>query len=135
MANSPANFDRAALRSAVVDLANALAFGAGPSDLAVVEDFVETVERRAADEIDFIVGQGRDPRIAERIIRYIAASLIDGPGRFDAERIDVGKRWFDQTFRTLLELAVPNSLPGRDQEPFYRDLEEGIAVVRDAYDD
>jgi hypothetical protein len=45
------------------------------------------------------------------------------------------KRWFSDMLAALVELACPNTIVSREQDEFFRDIEQGIATARSRYSD
>jgi hypothetical protein len=65
----------------------------------------------------------RDPNLIVRAVQYLALTHAIPPMRDDTS-------WFQDMLAVLIELACPNCGATPELEPFFRDVERGIAVSR-----
>lgn len=120
------NLDREALRQACFEVARSIRWRQNPVDEVLAKASVDLYFKEALHHEDFLVGQGRDPNIIVRAVRYIAHKHAIPPmdGDIDA---------FSAALEVLIELACPNTGVEADQEAFFRDIEEGIKEARGDY--
>ena len=76
---------------------------------------------------DFVHGQDRDPNLIARAVAHLGRIHAIPPMRGDT-------MWFSNMLAVLIELACPNALGSKESEPFYRDIEAGIAVSRGGFE-
>ena len=119
--------NRDELKAACYEVATNTMWDRRPVDVdsiqAVAAKFFEIAEFHE----EFVTGQGRDPNLIIRAVRYLNHVHAMPPMRDDT-------RWFDDMLQVLVELACPNTGASRDQELFYQDIEQGIAESRANYD-
>ncbi len=118
--------DHDALRAACFELARAIRWKNDPVDEVIARAMVEMLYREAIFHEEFLVGQGRDPNIIVRAVRYLALKHAIPP-------MGENPGWFRSMLEVLVELACPNQGVSPDQESFFRDLEAGIAGAREDY--
>jgi hypothetical protein len=116
------------LRTACHEVARATMWEQRPIDESIIDAHSERLFRIAREHEEFITGQGRDPNLIIRAVRYLAHAHAIPPMRDDVH-------WFSTMLWTLIELACPNTGTTQDLETFFRDIEEGIAVARADYRD
>ena len=119
--------DRDELKAACYEVATNTMWERRPIDVeaiqAVAAEFVKTAEFHE----EFVIGQGRDPNSIIWAVRYLNYVHAMPPMRDDT-------RWFDDMLQVLVELVCPNSVGSRELEPFFQDIEQGIANYRTGYD-
>jgi hypothetical protein len=120
-----ARLDSQTLQDACEALARAI-LGEGLDELSRIDALSRKLRAHAEDHVDFVIGQGRDPNIIVRIVRYLGRTHAIPP---------MGDRtaWFEDMLQCLLELAVPNGQGFIESELLYQDIEEGIAIARSDY--
>src|SRR5437763_15709436 len=95
--------DRTALRNACRDVARTTMWDTQPVDVTAIETLADRFLTIALDHQDFVFGQGRDPNLITRAVRYLAHSLAIPPMKDDTQ-------WFEDMLAALIELACPNTL-------------------------
>lgn len=118
--------DNEALLEACLEVARAIRWRDNPVDEVLAKAAVELYFDAAIQHEDFLVGQGRDPNIIVRAVRYIAYKHAIPPMEGDVES-------FASMLDVLIELACPNTGSDQDQEQFFKDIEEGIQEARRDY--
>lgn len=88
--------------------------GAASND--VVDSLTSELTSIAEEHAEWAIEQRGDWEIVSRAIAYMAA-IHDGPWQ--------GKVWFENTLRTLMEVAVPNTGLDEDAAAFLIDLQRG----------
>jgi hypothetical protein len=86
-----------------------------------VEMLVRKLSEIALDRLEFITGQGYDPNILVRAIRYLAHTHALPPMENDT-------RWFADMLDVLIELACPNANLPRGGRAFVTDLRRGLSA-------
>lgn len=120
--------DRESLFNACYAVARQTKWERRPVDVEYIADLAREFLRIAEQHEEFVTGQQRDPELITRAVAYLASVHAIPPMRDDT-------RWFEDMLAALIELACPNSIVGREEESFFRDIEEGIATARSRYDD
>lgn len=118
--------DRQLLERACFDLVRSIRWKDGPIEKVVAQAMVPGYVEIALHHEDFLVGQGRDPNIIVRAVRYLAHVHAIPPHEGNME-------WFKSAMDILIELACPNTGVESDQEPFFQDLLQGINEARSDY--
>ena len=118
--------DKDALNAACFSLAQSNKWVRRPIDVASIETLAGQLVDIASDHISYLDGQGRDPNIIVRAVRYIEHHHSYPWG----DETD----WFVAMLHTLIELACPHTHPTIECEAFYRDIEDGIREARAAYE-
>lgn len=128
MEDRKATLDRAELKRACFDVAAQILQERRPIDVAEIEQLADQYFKIAADPDleDFILGQERDPNLVLHIVNYLGGRHAIPPMGHDAA-------WFYNMFQCLVEIACPNCVGTQADEPFFRDIEEGIATCRGYY--
>lgn len=73
-----------------------------------------------------------DPEVVVHAIKYFSVAHVYGPwGKFEPEHLAEQTAHVRWMLRALLELAAPNSGHPKESDAFFRDVEEGIATVRE----
>lgn len=119
------DLDTVAYEAACFSLAKAAKWQKGPIDVDQITGLAAQFVAAGEHHVAYLQGQGRDPNLVTRTIRYIEHHHA-GPW---SEQV----HWFDIALETLIELAWPNTQPIAASEPFYRDIEEGIRQARADY--
>jgi hypothetical protein len=114
------------LRTACHEVARATMLEQRPIDASIISSHTERLLGIARENEEFIIGQGRDPNLITRAVRYLAHVHAIPPMRDDLN-------WFSNMLQALIELACPNTEATCDLETFFRDIEDGIAVARANY--
>ncbi|PZO17981.1 MAG: hypothetical protein DCE87_02605 [Betaproteobacteria bacterium] len=120
------NLDRVDLRQACFEVARSIRWRQNPVDEVLAKASVDLYFKEALNHEDFLVGQGRDPNIIVRAVRYIAHKHAIPPMEGDIDAFSVA-------LEVLIELICPNTCVKADQETFFRDIEEGIQEARGDY--
>lgn len=118
--------DTSALKEAARSLAREMAQGYRPTDVQWLENFAQEISEHAVEQSEFVSGQKRDPNLVTRIIEYMTTCLA-------MPVIGYSTPWFMATFDALLELSCPNHGGVESNEPFYREVELGVASSRADY--
>jgi len=118
--------DHEGLRAACFELARAIRWKKDPVDEVIARAMVEMFYREAVFHEEFLVGQGRDPNIITRAVRYLALKHAIPPMGEDPA-------WFRNMVEVLVELACPNQGVTAEHEAFFQDIEQGIAEARGDY--
>jgi hypothetical protein len=118
--------DREELKSACYGVATNTMWAQRPVDVASIEAVAAEFFKIAADQEEFVRGQDRDPNLIVRAVWYLNHSHAMPPMRDDTQ-------WFYDMLQVLVELACPNTGASPDLEPFFRDVEQGIATSRADY--
>lgn len=113
-----------ALKQACLAVAKRIAWRDGPVDEVLAASFAEILYKEALFHEEFIRGQDRDPNMITRAVSYLAHAHAIPP-------IGVDVFWFREMLSALVELACPNTPGRREDEQFYRDIEEGLQILRD----
>ncbi|HEV2100063.1 MAG TPA: hypothetical protein VGR45_14220 [Stellaceae bacterium] len=119
--------DKDALNAACFSLAQSNKWERRPIDVASIEILAKRLVDISSDHISYLEGQGRDPNIIVRAIRYIEHHNDIGP---HGDRTD----WFFYVLQALIELACPNTASTIECEAFYHDIEDGISEARADYE-
>ncbi len=123
------NLDRDELRQACFDMAKQILWRRGPVDVEELQELGEQYYEVAADPMteEFIQSQNRDPNLVIGIVTYLTdVQAMPQRGHY-VER-------FTCMFVCLLEIACPNYAAFTEQfEPFFQEIEEGIATARAVY--
>jgi hypothetical protein len=114
------------LRSACHEVAKSTLWEQRPIDAALIEAHAEKLFRIAQGHEEFIIGQGRDPNLIARAVRYLDHAHAIPPMADD-------ERWFSNMLEALIELACPNTVVTKEMETFFSDIEEGISIARSSY--
>jgi hypothetical protein len=120
--------NREELKAACYEVATNTMWERRPVDVASIEAVAAQFFKIAEENEEFIVGQGRDPNLIVRAVRYLNHAHAMPPMRDDTH-------WFYDMLQVLIELACPNTGASRELEAFYQDIEEGIAESRADYED
>lgn len=118
--------DNDALLAACFGVARAIRWRDNPVDEVLATAAIELYFDAAIQHEEFLIGQGRDPNIIVRAVRYIAHKHAIPPMEGDVEA-------FASMLDVLIELACPNTGVDQDQEQFFKDIEEGIQEARRDY--
>lgn len=90
-------------------------------------DIVETLAGQLQDiaerDVEFIVGQQRDPNIIRHAVHYIADVHLPPTNATSCTQ------WFKIVLSCLIELAVPNSVPTTTALPFFKEMRRGIEIA------
>jgi hypothetical protein len=121
------DFDQNQLKAACLDIARNTMWERRPVDSADILAHAESLYRIAQDHKEFVIGQGRDPNLITRAVRYLGHTHAIPPMREDLQ-------WFFDMLTALIELACPNTSATKQDEMFYRDVEAGIALARLEYE-
>lgn len=116
--------DRTSLLDACYDVARQIM---GDVDADQTTILARQLADIAADHEQFVISRERDPALITRAVLYLASVHAIPPMHGDT-------RWFADMLTALIELACPNSIVGPDQDPFFRDIEAGIATARSRYE-
>jgi hypothetical protein len=119
--------DHDELKAACYEVATNTMWDRRPVDVdsiqAVSAKFVEIAEFHE----QFVTGQGRDPNLIIRAVRYLNHVHAMPPMRDDT-------RWFNDMLQVLIELACPSEEASADLEGFFEDIETGMAQSRAYYE-
>ena len=115
--------DEDALSAACYDVAKQTLWRRGPVSMDQIQSLAERLRGIAMDFPDFVAGQGRDPNLVVRAIRYMAHVHAIPPMGDDTQ-------WFYEVLHALVEVACPNAVVGADDVAFLDDLARGIAESR-----
>ncbi|WP_223246938.1 hypothetical protein, partial [Sulfuriferula thiophila] len=118
--------DNNALTSACFEVARSIRWKDNQVDEVLAKAYVELYFNVAIQHEEYLTGQGRDPNIIVRAVRYIAHKHSIPPMEGDIKE-------FSSMLDILIELACPNSVVDQNQELFFKDIEEGIQVARSDY--
>ncbi|WP_287600407.1 hypothetical protein [Thiothrix sp.] len=118
--------DRKALHEACLDVARSIHWKKKPIDKLLVDVSSKLYFDEALRYEDFIIGQGRDPNIIVRAIKYIANKHAIPPMTHDLDA-------FSTALEVLVELACPNTGTEPEQEQFFKDIEEGLQDAKRDY--
>lgn len=91
------------------------------AEVISIQKFSETLFSLAVEQEDFVIGQGRDPNLILRAVKYLRDAHLMPKSNED---------WFYYSLLTLVELACPNSALTDDMNEFLNDVEEGIENIR-----
>jgi hypothetical protein len=117
------DLDQNRLKAACLEIARNTMWERRPVDSAYIVTHAESLYRIAQDHKEFVFGQGRDPNLITRAVRYLGHTHAIPPMREDLH-------WFFDMLTALIELACPNTSATKEDEMFYRDVEAGIALAR-----
>lgn len=117
--------DSEALDSACFAVARALLWQRGPVSIEPIKELASTLARTARGHAEYLTGQQYDPNIVTRALHYLE--------RHNAMPTGDGEVWCKAALETLIELACCNTGPSSASEPFYRDVEAGLARARAGY--
>jgi len=118
--------DNNALAAACFEVARAIRWKDNPVDEVLAKAAIELYFNVAIEHEEYLLDQERDPNIIVRAVRYIALKHAIPPMEGNVEA-------FASMLDVLIELACPNQGVDRDQEPFFKDIEEGIQKARSDY--
>ena len=119
--------DTKALLNACYETALQTMWGRQPGDADAITALANEFSRIAEEHGDFLIERNRDPNIIVRAVRYLATCHAMPPMRDDTA-------WFSDMLTAMIELACPDTHVFREHEPFFCDIEQGIAVARSNYD-
>lgn len=115
-----------ALRRACLRAADSALWEKGPRPVEPIQQLADQFYQIAVENESFLIGQGRDPNIVTRAVRYLAlVHAIPVTGQ--------DTHWFTCMLQVLIELACPNTAGQRANDKFYSDIENGIIVARSDY--
>ena len=77
--------DRESLRNACFELTRATVLEKGPADVTPIQNLADRFFQLAGAHEDCIVGQGRDPNLITRAVRYLLSRHAIPPMRNDTE--------------------------------------------------
>lgn len=118
--------DKDALLQACFEVARAIRWRDTPVDDVIAKAIVDLYFETAIRHEDYLIGQGRDPNLIVRAVRYIAEKHAIPPMEGDIKA-------FATALDVLIELACPNQGTDEDQEAFFKDIEVGIQEARSDY--
>lgn len=118
--------DNDALLAACFEVARAIRWRDNPVDEVLAKAMIKLYFNAAIQHEEFIVGQGRDPNIIVRAVRYIAHKHAIPPMEGNIEG-------FASMLDVLIELACPNTEVDQNKEQLFKDIEEGIREARRDY--
>lgn len=101
---------------------------AGVVDEILAKGLAASYVAQALHHEEYLTEQGVDPIFLAHAIRYLAHTQAMPP-------LEGNLQWFVGALDTLVELACPNTMVKRDQEPFFSAIEAGIELVRSNYDE
>lgn len=117
--------DSEALDGACFALARALLWQKGPVSIEPIKEVASSLARTAREHADYLTGQQHDPNIVTRALEYLEHHHAMPTGNAEV--------WARTALEILIELACCNTEPSSASEPFYRDIEAGLARSRDGY--
>ncbi|MCJ2085033.1 hypothetical protein MKK88_03355 [Methylobacterium sp. E-005] len=117
--------DSEALDGSCFAVARALLWQRGPVSVEPIKELASALARTAREHAEYLTGQQYDPNIVTRALEYLERHHAMPTG--DAEV------WSKATLEILVELACCNTGPSAASEPFYRDIEAGLARARAGY--
>ena len=120
--------NRKELEAACYEVASNTMWDLRPVDVDAIEAHAAHLVKIAERHEEFIAGQGRDPNLIVRAVKYLNHCHAIPPMVDDT-------RWFSDMLSVLVELACPNTGASPDLEDFYCDIEEDIAISRADYED
>ncbi|MDB5790763.1 MAG: hypothetical protein JWQ80_787 [Massilia sp.] len=104
---------------------HALARCVYPGSMQVSPDIAETLahqfERIALRQVDFVEGQGRDPKLVTRAVHYLAEA-------HGLQQRGTDPAWFGQMLACVIELAVPTAIYGGQALDFLDDIQHGAIL-------
>jgi hypothetical protein len=116
--------NRDELKDACYQVATNTMWDLRPVDVADIQSVADKFFRIAEQQADLV--SDRDPNLVVRAVRYLNHAHAIPPMRDDTQ-------WFSDMLQVLVELACPDNAGSPELEPFYRDIEEGIAISRADY--
>jgi hypothetical protein len=114
------------LRSACRAVAKSTLWEQRPIDATKIEAHAERLFRIAQGHEEFIIGQGRDPNLIARAVRYLDNAYAIPPMADD-------EHWFSSMLEALIGLVCPNTVLTKEMETFFGDIEKGISVAHSHY--
>lgn len=120
------NLDREELKNACLKVAKETIWDSQPLDAEMINTHAENLFKIATFREKFLIHRGVDPNVIVRAVYYLAESHAMPPYWDDT-------KWFDFSLHTLLELICPVTSVTPDVEPFFVDIEKGIAYSRENF--
>jgi hypothetical protein len=120
------SLDRDALNAACFSLAQSNKWERRPVDVVSIDALAKRLVDIASFHVPYLEGQGRDPNIVVRAVRYIEHHHQYPLG----DRTD----WISNVLDALIELACPNTQSSIECEAFFRDIDDGIREARADYE-
>jgi hypothetical protein len=114
--------DETALRAAAFEVARNALWRRGPVDVGAIEELTERIVSDALGHEPYVTGRDRDPNLIVHALNFVAACGAFPPMGASA--------WYSDVLLVLIELACPNAAGRPAMEPFFQEVEKGIAESR-----
>ena len=120
------NQHRDAIQRACLEFTRLLRTSSGAVDEVLAKGLAASYVEEALHHDDYLIDEGVDPVFLAHAIRYLAHTQAMPP-------LEGNLQWFAGALDALVELACPNAIVQRDEEPFFTAIKRGIESARSRY--